>query len=154
MPHQPQQPDRRPYNRLLSSLRKPDLIRLCTKFNLPSDGSVLDLRDRAKHHLTQNSEVLYRNPRFRPLYPNVHRINQRPQAPSSTLSTKSPTRLPSPTPSFNSWHGIDEPDHQQDVIHSDNPYQLLPQPQHLPDHPPPPVGHHRSTPEDLNNLYF
>ena len=57
MPHQPHALNRCPYTKLLSSLWKPNLICLCSEFDLPSDGSVLELRDWAKNHLTQNAEV-------------------------------------------------------------------------------------------------
>ena len=115
MPCQPNQATRRPYTKLLSTLRKPDLVWLCAEFDLPIIGSVLNLRDRAKHHLTQNAEVLYRNPRFKSLYPRIHRINHPPLPPSrsSTLcSHNQSVRSPSPVSSFESWHGIEEPDRQ------------------------------------------
>ena len=127
MPRQPRQPVNRPYTKLLSTLWKPELVRLCTEFELPFDGSVSELRDRAKQYLTQNNEVLYRNPRFRPLYPNIRRINQRSPTLSSTL--KSPPRIPSPTPSFDSWNGIEDINFQQLPIQPDDLQHPLPQPQ-------------------------
>ena len=48
--------NRCPYMKLVTSLQKQELIRLCTKFNLPTDGSVPDLRNRLKFTWTNTSK--------------------------------------------------------------------------------------------------
>ena len=87
-----------PYTKTLSALRKTELVRLSREFRLPSEGSVLALRNRLKVYLNTHNEVLYRNPRFNALYPK-HRQIQHQQA-------VVPQRSPSPAQSFDSWHGI------------------------------------------------
>ena len=78
MPRQPPHASRCPYSELLSALRKLELIWLCVEFGLPSSGPVPNLRDWAKHHLSQNADTLYRNPRYRSLYLRVHTLNHPP----------------------------------------------------------------------------
>ena len=62
-----------PYTTTLSLLRKIDLIRLSIELKLPTDGNVMNLRDRLRVYLNAHSETLWRNPRFRPLYPQHRR---------------------------------------------------------------------------------
>jgi len=104
-----------PYTSTLSFLRKIDLIRLSLEFRLPTDGTVVNLRDRLRVYLNSHSETLYKNPRYRPLYPQHRRVTQpvvsqaqrapitksRSPSPASTVSTDSTVR------SFDSWNGID-----------------------------------------------
>ena len=90
-----------PYTKTLSALRKNELVRLSNEFRLPTEGSVLVLRNRLRVYLNAHNEVLYRNPRFTALYPK-HRQVQHQQA-------VVPQRSPSPAASarsFDSWHGI------------------------------------------------
>jgi hypothetical protein len=123
MPRQP--PRGRPFTKTLSTLRKDDLIRLSGEFDLPLDGSVATLRNRLKAHLDFHREVIYRNARYKGLYPKHRRpIGNRRLPPQSTpeppvvpktrsSSTSLSYRNPSPTPSFASWNGID--DHPQQL---------------------------------------
>jgi len=135
MPRQPTQLNRRPYTKVLSALLKQELIRLCTDFELPSEGSVPNLRDRCKAYLNDNREELFRNPRYKALYAR-HRGRPEPniRSLSDTLSSRDPStrRSPSalsyvssPAPSFESWHGIEQD--QQFPIQPHQP----PSPQHL-----------------------
>ena len=88
-----------PYTKTLSALRKTELVRLSHELRLPAEGSVLALRNRLKAYLNAHSEVLYRNPRFRALYPKHRQIQLQPAV--------VPQRSVSPARSFDSWHGID-----------------------------------------------
>ena len=110
MPRQPNQLNRRPYSKLPSALRKTELIRLCVEFGLPSDGSVVDLRDRTKIYLAQNRDNLFRNPRFRALFLRQWRRNNpspTPPTSSHTLSSQLSNRTSSPAHSDSTWNGID-----------------------------------------------
>jgi hypothetical protein len=121
MPRQP--PNGRPFTKTLSTLRKDDLIRLSGEFDLPADGSVTTLRNRLKAHLDFHREVIYRNARYKGLYPKHRRpVGNRllssqstpdpPVAPKTrSVSAVLSYRDPSPTPSFGSWNGIE--DHPQ-----------------------------------------
>ena len=144
---QPPQIARQPYIKLLSTLRKPESIWLCTEFDLPINGSVLNLRDQAKHHLIQNAKILYRNPRFKPLYPRIQRINHPPSLP--ICSHNQSMRSPSPVTSFESWHSIKEPD-QQPSPHLEDPQQPFHPPgQHLS-----PISQHYIPSAELQEPYF
>ena len=113
-----QSPARRTYTKILGSLRKNELLQLAAEFGLSTDGSVIVLRDRVKTHLTSNNETLYRNPRYKALYPKVRQIPSKPRRlPSLRFSSSIPTpaasptlsyRDPSPARSYGSWHGIDD----------------------------------------------
>ena len=86
-----------PYTKVLSALLKPDLVRLCGEFRLAADGSVVNLRKRLKDHLNLNRDRIYRDHRYRALYPKHRRVGEpaaREQSP--VLSDRS----------FDSWHGI------------------------------------------------
>jgi hypothetical protein len=118
MPRQP--PTGRPFTKTLGTLRKNDLIRLSGEFDLPLDGSVNTLRNRLRAHLDFHREVIYRNVRYKGLYPKHRRpIGSRRLPPQSTpdppvvpktrsSSTVLSYRNLSPTPSFGSWNGIDD----------------------------------------------
>ena len=130
----------RPYTTTLSLLRKIDLMRLSLEFKLPTEGNVMILRDRLRVYLNAHSETLWKNPRFRPLYPQHRRVTQ----PVVQQPPETADRTPSPTPSsssdssadsFESWHGIEEvPAH----------HPLQPEPQQLPPAPAqaPPLNQH------------
>src|SRR5882762_2969549 len=51
LPHQLPLHQQQPYTTTLSMLRKMDLIRLSLEFKLPTDGSVVNLRDRLRVYL-------------------------------------------------------------------------------------------------------
>ena len=130
----------RPYTSTLSMLRKIDLLRLCVELKLPNDGTVLNLRDRLRVYLNAHSDTLYRNPRYRPLYPQ-HRRLTRSTAPRGQVEEEPVNRSPSPAAtdssdssdtSYESWNGIQDPllDHVPEV-----------QPPFYPATPPPPVVH-------------
>ena len=90
-----------PYTKTLSALRKTELVRLSCEFRLPTDGSVLVLRNRLKVYLNTHNEVLYHNPRFNALYPRHRQIQQQAAvAPQRSISPVLSVR------SFDSWHGI------------------------------------------------
>ena len=121
LPHQLPPNQQPPYTATLSMLRKIDLIRLSLELKLPTDGSVVNLRDRLRVYLNAHSDTLFRNPRYNALYPKVRRPRQPPPLPTASsqpLSYRSPSpsesdRSDSSTRSFESWHGItNEPQHQ------------------------------------------
>lgn len=120
MPCQLTQFNRRPYTKLLSTLRKQELIWLCVELRLSTDGSVVDLKERLKVYLDDNHNEFAANPGYKVLYPNQRR-RRHPRPPAShTLSS-------SPTLSFRSWNGIaDEPQQQP------NPHEHSPSPQFSP----------------------
>jgi hypothetical protein len=121
--------NRTPYTKTLSALLKTDLIRLSTEFRLPTDGPVVTLRNRLRAYLNYHSAALTHNPRYRALFPG-HRRNRSPTPPPSSPDLS--YRTPSPTPSFDSWDGIN--DFQQPQFNDPQPPQ-----QHPPVfHPPPP----------------
>jgi hypothetical protein len=154
MPRQPPQHDRRPFTKLLSTLRKPELVRLCDELELPSDGSVLSLRDRAKRHLTQNANLLFRNPRYKQLYPKHRRTNRRTPSPTSTLPSRTPSvREPSPAQSFESWHGIEEDPPQPEDFREPS-FQPSPQPYQPPDRPVSPLDYFYVPPDDYQEVPF
>ena len=135
-----------PYTTTLSLLRKIDLIRLSVELKLPTDGNVMNLRDRLRVYLNAHSETLWRNPRFRPLYPQHRRttqpaVQQPPEpvnhTPSPTLSTSSD----SSAVSYESWNGIEDAaaHHPQPQQPPQAPVQPAPLNQHAHDfYPPPP----------------
>ena len=93
-----------PYTKVLSALLKPDLVRLCGEFRLAADGSVVNLRKRLKDYLNLNRDRVYRDPRYKGLYPKHRRAGEpaaREQSP--VLSDRS----------FESWNGI--ADQPQDI---------------------------------------
>ena len=111
-------------------LRKIDLIRLSLEFKLPTDGSVVVLRNRIRVYMNAHREILYRNPRYNPLFPKHRRPAHLPPPPGSYVPS---SRAPSPaisdhsdssTHSFASWNGIGNNDQHHDPhVH---PPQLLP----------------------------
>lgn len=133
---QQHQRDRRPYTRTLSALLKTDLIRLATDFRLPTDGSVLDLRNRLRVYLNARRDNLRANPRYKALFPKNHRPVQPPHLTPPPPSTPALSyRSLSPVGSFDSWHGIgDQPQHHEHPLH----HQPLVQP-FVPLDPPPAV---------------
>jgi hypothetical protein len=131
---QPQQP----YTQTLSLLRKIDLIRLSLEFKLPTDGSVVNLRDRLRVYLNAHREALLRNPRYNPLFPKIRQPPRRSAPPVTGTRTLS-YRTPSPdgsesssssAHSYESWHGIEA------ILPPPN---LQPQPHYPPVQPPPVV---------------
>ena len=131
MPRQPALPNR-PYTKPPSALRKTELVRLCTEFGLPSDGSVVSLRDRAKDFLTTNRDNLVQNPRYKALFPRQRRRNQispTPPTSSHTLSSQHSSRASSPAYSDGSWAGIDN---LPPILHQQPPNLIYPQPLSLP----------------------
>ena len=130
MPPRQLLPNRTPYTKTLSALLKTDLIRLSTEFRLPTDGPVVTLRNRLRAYLNYHNATLARNPRYRALFPGYRR-NRSPTPPSSPVLSY---RTPSPTPTFDSWDGINDP--QQPQPHVDDPQLPLPHPPIF--HPPPP----------------
>ena len=135
-----------PYTTTLSLLRKIDLLRLAVEFKRPSHGTVQELKDDLRKYLNTHCKTLYKNPRFRPLYPKFRRptMPARPQAP---VGPAPPIRSPSPSTSdssdttnesFESWNGIEVPPE-----HHDPPQLPVVPPQdppiyHYPPPPPPP----------------
>ena len=127
LPH----PTRHSYLTVLSALRKADLIQLSLELRLPTDGSIINLRNHLRCYLNFNYGMLAQNPRYAALFLN-HRCTNQPLASQHSSNTlcMSPPALsyhdPSLTPSFASWHGIkDEPCSNQ--LHSSPQLQ-----QHLP----------------------
>jgi hypothetical protein len=55
MPRQQARGHRAPYTKLLSALRKPELVRLCGEFRLSLVGSVVVLRNRKGHLLHRDT---------------------------------------------------------------------------------------------------
>jgi hypothetical protein len=101
-----------PYTQTLSMLRKIDLMRLSLEFRLPTDGSVVTLRNRLRVYLNAHSETLFRNPRYRPLYPKIRRQTNPPEPvfhDSQTIPSSSSrsSRSVSPASSYESWNGIE-----------------------------------------------
>ena len=141
-----------PYTATLNFLRKIDLLRLCLEFKLPSAGTVVTLRKDIKKHLNSHRDTLYHNPRYAPLYPKHRQRNRNPSpAPSFLNSNFTPShppspplsyRSPSPTPSDESWNGIQDlrlhhsPPPIQPQLPGSPPHQEAP-PQLLDDHDPP-----------------
>jgi hypothetical protein len=136
-----------PYTQTLSLLRKIDLIQLSLEFKLPTDGSVVNLRDRLRVYLNAHRDTLFRNPRYNPLFPKMRRPPQRPALPASSASAPTLSyRTPSPdgsvssdssVHSYESWNGIEANPHplnQQPQLH---PPPLHPHPVH----PPPVIVH-------------
>ena len=135
-----------PYTQVLSALRKNDLIRLCDEFRLPTEGSVVNLRNRLKDYLNLHRNTLFRNPRYNPLFPRHRRPVQPIQQPEQASPPSTPPSSPNPshrsssrasTRSYDSWHGIDRhSDNQDDNDFDDNPLLQPPQfphgVQHLP----------------------
>ena len=122
----PRQPNRRSYTKVLSALRKQELVRLCTEFDMPSEGSIPTLRDCLKIHINQNRNLFYQNPRYRALYATCRRHAPSPAAPCS----------PSLTVSYVLWNGIDQDYQPQPQPHPQvHPVQPQVQPQLLPAHP-------------------
>jgi hypothetical protein len=112
MPRQRRQPNGAPYTRLFSSLRKPDLIRLCVEFRLASVGSVITLKERLRDYINLNRDMIYRNPRYRALFPRHQNPGRRASPPDSDSIGPSPppsNRSLSPASSDDSWHGIGGP---------------------------------------------
>jgi hypothetical protein len=102
----------RPYAQTLSALRKADLMQLSVEFRLSVDGSVVTLRNRLRTYLNSHKATLHKNPRFKALYPKQRRPAQTPSSsPRNSRSTPSITsrsHSPSPTPSDDSWNGIED----------------------------------------------
>lgn len=94
-----------PYTRVLSSLPRADLLKLCGEFRLPRDGNVVVLRTRVKDYLNLHRDDLYADPRYTGLFPRFRRANQPPPPPPSPVSSR---RSSSPASSDESWHGIQE----------------------------------------------
>ena len=151
LPQQLQQP----YTSTLRMLWKIDLLRLSVEFKLPTDGTVINLRDHLRVYLNSHSKTLYRNPCYRLLYPQ-HRCTTLPVAPRKQVEDEPVNRSPSPSTtdtsdtsdsSYESWNGIQGPplNHIPDVQPPF--YPAVPAPavahdaaNHYP--PPPPPLHH------------
>ena len=101
-----------PYTHTLSLLRKIDLIRLSLEFKLRTDRTDVILRDRLRVYLNSHSETLYKNPQYRPLYPQLRRptqpaLSQAPEACHLDHYSSSPTvvkSFDSSTQSCGSWN--------------------------------------------------
>ena len=131
---------REPYTQTLNLLRRIDVLRLCVEFKIPSDGTVIALKDKIRRHLNENRDTLFNDPRFNPLYPKVIRVTQpaaaQPPAvphqvvrpPSPTLSESSLSSISSDH-SYESWHGIEVP-----PVYHDPPAQPPYQAEALPPH--------------------
>ena len=127
-----------PYTKTLSALRKTELVRLSNEFRLPTEGSVVVLRNRLKTYLNAHNEALYRNPRYRALYPKHRQMRLGP----AIVPPRSPTLSER---SFDSWHGIgaNRPPTPPSPAHSSR-HSRLPTPQLPPqqyDFLPPPSNH-------------
>lgn len=143
----PAQP-RQPYTQTLTKLKKADLTRLCVDLRLPSVGTALDLRNWLKDHLNTHRDTIYRNPRYKRLYPQHRRPNQPPPPspePTDSISTRASSpglsyQSPSPVTSEDLWQGIEDQPDQQDVPEHppmQPPQLFLPQGPLTPQHSPP-----------------
>lgn len=152
MPRQQHRANTAPYTKVLSALLKPELIRLCTDFRLPADGSVVTLRQRLKGYINLHRDLLFANPRYTALFSRHQRILQRTPSPTrSPPSTHSPALSYTSNRSFSPWNGID--DQPQEPQHP------LPAPQDLHGHyypPPSPSvtssGHSSATPSVAHDI--
>lgn len=143
MPPLQPQPAPTPYNQVLSALRKDDLIRLSRELRLPPEGSVVTLRNRLRVYLNAHREVLYRNQRYKSLYPKRRQLNidipPPPPPPDSPPPSPAALSYVSDAPS---WHGIGY-NHQNQSPPAQSPHQQSfsppPMPQGLEDdyYPPP-----------------
>ena len=97
MPRRAARANGAPYTKVLSALLKPDLVRLCGEFRLAADGSVVNLRKRLKDHLNLNRDRIYRDHRYKALYPKHRRVGE------PAAREQSPARSDD---SYASWHGI------------------------------------------------
>jgi hypothetical protein len=96
------------YNKPITGLRKTQLTRLALDLDLPSDGTVVELRNRISVVLTARKNILSRDPKFKKLYPRRHR-----NAAVSPVNSQPSSRSVTPTLSASSsWHGIHEPEAQ------------------------------------------
>ena len=132
----------RPYTKVLSSLRKMELLRLCTEFRLSNEGPVVGLRNRLRDYLNLNRGNLVTNPRYRGLFPR-HRRSDGTNSSSKTLSS----RESSPANSYEAWNGIeDNPNHNLPIQPN-----IQPQQDHIPlqleASPPPPSAVSFAVPE-------
>ena len=125
------------YNQVLSALRKNDLVRLCGEFRLSTDGPVVILHNRLKDYLNLHRDTLYRNPRYKSLFPKHRkplRKRQLPDAPSTPPSSPNvshPSHSRSSSESYDSWHGIGGSTHSHDGDDLyNNPLLLPPQSPH------------------------
>jgi hypothetical protein len=148
---------REPYKQVMSSLLKPDLVRLCRDFELPSDGSVAILRNRLKDHMNRNRERLYRDPIYNGLFPKFRKPHQAPPSPTPPPPPPSPTLSYVSAASDVSWQGIGGHDNAQapfipqdlpPAIHNHHHqaplHQLSPQPHNQHDHP---FNHYQDPPD-------
>ena len=131
---------REPYTQTLNLLRRIDVLRLCVEFKIPSDGTVIALKDKIRRHLNENRDTLFNDPQFNPLYPKVRHVIQPPAAQppavshqvvrplSPTLSESSLSSISSDH-SYESWHGIEVP-----PVYHDPPAQPPYQAEALPPH--------------------
>lgn len=110
MPQQCHQASLTPYTQVMSSLRKPDLVRLCSEFKLARDGSVVQLRNHLKHYLNLHRGHLFHNPRYTVLFPRLRGPNQPPPPPSVPTSQAISYQSPSPAFSDETWHGVQDQD--------------------------------------------
>ena len=119
MPRQQRHPNRTTYTKVLSALLKPELVRLCGEFRLPTEGAVVILRKRLKDYLNLHRDTLYYNQRYTALFPRHRRAGGPPQSPphsahnaSSRRSTSTLSDASSSARSFDAWDGIqDDPHH-------------------------------------------
>jgi hypothetical protein len=141
---QQRQAHRPPYTKVLSALRKTELVRLCIEFRLSIDGSVVTLRNRLKDYLNLHRDALFRNPRYKPLFPKHRRANRPPSSPVLSIHSslpRSPSALSyvSSVRSYASWNGIDDHFQPHTPNHS-------PEPPHLHHDHPHPQQHHSPPP--------
>jgi hypothetical protein len=96
------------YNKPITGLRKTQLTRLALDLDLPSDGTVVELRNRISAVLTARENILSHDPKFKKLYPRRHQ-----NAAVSPVNSQPSTRNGTPTLSASSsWYGIHEPEAQ------------------------------------------
>ena len=97
------------YSTVLSALHKTDLIQLSSEFRLPTDGSIINLRNHLRCYLNFNCRMLAQNPRYATLFPK-HRCTNQPLASrlSSNTLCMSPPAL--------SFHTMIHPQHHHSLL--------------------------------------
>ena len=121
------------FTKTLSTLCKNKLIQLAVRFNLPTDSSVIFLRDCLKAHLSLHRGAIDQNPRYKGLYlrpwqDNANRCSSSsPPPPGASafqpLDPSHPASQLITNPSFELWNAL-EP-HLQDLQPSLSPAQSL-----------------------------
>ena len=139
-----------PFTQVLSALRKDDLVRLCGEFRLPTDGSVVILRQRLNHYINLHRNVLYHNQRYTALFPR-RRMNPPPPVvlPSTIRTLSHSTSLSERSHTLgnldDSWHGIGG---HPPPVQAHQQFQHIPDISHSPPFPPPHLLPQVHEPED------